>query len=382
MKNCEAISEILLAGRTHRASSCDTKVIFEVFNDFYNKINEQKPHLVVCNSTENKTCFSLANDQPILIIDCYAFEIMKYLNNIDGTSRFPVARLFFKLYAEHMFFRGNYSTALTYMNKYNAIEPFTINEAENDQMLSIQQVFIVYHEILHYFYYSNKDKLQAEIPLTHNELLEMLEALERTLESKSKTVASGEKWDSLIDYYKEIEMHEYVIEELQAEKRQKIDFYDGIFNPMRDHISKKSYLEESICDKFATIRTLEWGVKMYSQNPVVFMPYICSALNSQFLVSFISSYFNGDLLMDVYSEAEARLYYVYFVIYNYLAENGIFINDVDYEEAFVAESNRITKIFEHIISLSHEEMDRRDYQSSNIKEDEKRKLSLFIRQCL
>lgn len=87
------------------------------------------------------------------------------------------------------------------------------------------------------------------------------------------------------------------------------------------------------------------------------MSYICSALNNQFLISYIYEFFKGDLLVAAYSEFNMRLYYTYFVIYNHAIENHIAIDDNVYDKALSHEIERDIMMFEVLVNLSLKQMD-------------------------
>jgi len=62
MDNRNEIIKVLLSVRQHRNVHFNDALLFDVYNAFFEDITNLKPELVVCNSLQNRTSFSLLAD--------------------------------------------------------------------------------------------------------------------------------------------------------------------------------------------------------------------------------------------------------------------------------------------------------------------------------
>lgn len=337
--NDEMLIKALLDGRIERSDIFDDKLLHDIYRTYFEETKLIAPKMIICNSLKNKTCFSLANKNPILIFDYYIIEIIQYLNDVI-TKDLSIMPLFYKIYADYSYLQGNYGVSNIYMNKYFEMKNCKKAKNETDKfILDIQTVFIFYHEIYHYYYYMKPHELQNEID---NIIVELSEIMEYIKEEMSKKDISGE-W----------------------------------YNNMENYILKKSNLEESICDKYAAIKTLEWAVSKNHISCEEDMAYLLISLCNQFAISFIYSYFDGDLLININTEFDTRMFYLYIIMNEYLNKKEILFNNVKYSEVYQSlYDDWYSKVFEPIIVLCNEEMDNRE-KNMNIIITEQEKVSLL-----
>lgn len=91
-----------------------------------------------------------------------------------------------------------------------------------------------------------------------------------------------------------------------------------------------------------------------------YMAYIIISLCNQFAVSAIYSFFDGDLLENINTEFDTRMFYLYITMYDYLCKEQILSDDVKYSELYQSlYDNWNRKVFEPIIMLCNQEMDNR-----------------------
>jgi hypothetical protein len=349
MNNFDAFVKVLLSGRVHRDVKFDDSLLHTICNEFFEQLAEDKPHFIVCNTIQNKSCFMLANKNPVIIFDYYNINIMQYLNKISAsTLKQLIEPWFHKILSEYMYVSGYSYASKTCFDKWN--NNVVSDTADNTDMLEVQQVFVLYHELYHYIFYVNPDKLRNQLDETSSDLSGRINYIQSEFNRKK----TNEIPDDKIKYYQESGMHEYVIETL---KKDGIPPSGNEFDDMRKYMDQISSLEECMCDKYASIKAFEWGIKNRSLAPEVCMSYICSALNNQFLISYIYEFFKGDILAAAYSELNMRLYYTYFVIYNHAIENHIAIDDTAYDKALSYEIERDILMFEVLVNLSLKQMD-------------------------
>lgn len=346
--NDELLTKALLAGRIERSVTFDSRLLYDTYQTYFAKMELNAPKMIICNSLKNRTCFSVANKSPVLIFDYYIIEIIGYLNEVIDKD-LSVMPLFYKIFADYSYLHGNYGVSYIYKNKYMKIINCkkNINKKFNDQtnkfILDMQTVFILNHEICHYYYYTKPDELQNEID---NIIVDLAEIMEYLKEEISKKEIIGE-WNKNMESY----------------------------------ISKRSNLEESICDKFAAIKAMEWAVLKNHVLYEEYMAHIIISLCNQFAVSVIYSYFDGDLLENINAEFDTRMFYLYITMYDYLYKKQILSDDVKYSELYQSlYDNWNRKVFEPIIMLCNEEMDNRmENKHRIITEQEKVSLLAFLK---
>lgn len=61
--------------------------------------------------------------------------------------------------------------------------------------------------------------------------------------------------------------------------------------------------------------------------------------------------------MNTYLEYAIRVYYVYYIVFNYAHEHRITVNEASYDRALAHEKGRCMKMFEELVNLCFEQMD-------------------------
>lgn len=66
--NDELLTKALLSGRIERSVTFDSRLLYDTYQTYFAKMELNAPKMIICNFLKNRTCFSVANKSPVLII--------------------------------------------------------------------------------------------------------------------------------------------------------------------------------------------------------------------------------------------------------------------------------------------------------------------------
>lgn len=279
----------ILSSRIIRGKPLAEKNTKQFYNDFISHNEIMGLPLVMCNTLQKRTCLSYVNGQPYLVFDTAVIEIFHSLHKamILGCSDEFIRVVFYSMSSEQYFIEGQYALALQFAAKYlNEIEyVFDVisSDVEKDAPapLFIQQVFLLSHEVFHYWLSLDQSRYKRAMDAKNKLLSNIFLYAQRGSES-----LLGESFKEALD--------------------------------------NQALIEECVCDSMGAISAIDIGVKIRKQREAQAAAAIIEALNYQFILSCIES-FNGQITTKIsFSELNAfnfRLLHLKSYISRFLRED-------------------------------------------------------------
>lgn len=266
---------ILLSKRILREDPFERVWIDEYFSEILEGMQIREMELLICNTLQRRTSYSVVNGKPIIIFDNYLLELFAVLNqlleDIDGEEKIPL--LFYKIAWESFYLNENYQFAAIYkmiakqkFKQVGNIEVRQISRKSEPRYSYVQQVFLISHEVMHCYFQQSKESYEEQKQIVEELLYRFL----------------GEKFEEI---------------------------YLNI---------SETYKEEYCCDHLAVYTALHIGIKEYGNSIENSAIAIVLAMYHQFIILCIDKWVQGKLVSVDAKEFEVRMSFIRFFVSNYL----------------------------------------------------------------
>lgn len=267
------LRNILLSKRILREDPFERVWIDEYFSEILEGMQISEMELLICNTLQRRTSYSVVNGKPIIIFDNYLLELFAILNqlleDIDGEEKIQL--LFYKIAWESFYINENYQFAAIYkmiakqkFKQIGNIEVRQISRTSEPRYSYVQQVFLISHEVMHCYFQQSKESYEEQKRIVE-------ELLNRFLGKKFATI------------------------------------YLNI---------SETYKEEYCCDHLAVYTALHIGIKEYGNSIENSAIAIVLAMYHQFIILCIDKWVQGKSV-DA-KEFGVRISFIRLFVSNYL----------------------------------------------------------------
>lgn len=269
------MNKTILASRTISGEPLAESSTREFYKYLVSQYGISELPLIMCNSLEKKTCLTYRNGKSYLVFDTSTIELFHMLN-VAMESPFPddyLKAIFYLFSSEQYFLNGRYSLALQFAAKYLNVLDVVMKcmkyeiDNRNDDLLFIQQAFLLSHEVYHYWLSLDIDRYNLAIRKKSNLLNNIYVYAQQILESE------------LGEFFKKA-------------------------------IGNSVFVEECLCDSMGAISAINIGSVLKQQDESKAASSIIKAVGFQFILSCIESFneqINSEIKHSDLSEFNIRM---------------------------------------------------------------------------
>jgi len=173
------LKAILLSKRILREDPFERVWIDEYFSEILKGMQISEMELLICNTLQRRTSYSVVNGKSIIIFDNYLLELFAVMNQLledeDVDSEKKIELLFYKIAWESFYINENYQFAAIYktitkrkFEQTGNIKIRQISRTSEPRYSYVQQVFLISHEVMHCYFHQSKEDYEKQKQIVEN----------------------------------------------------------------------------------------------------------------------------------------------------------------------------------------------------------------------